>query len=122
MNAWAVLATIAVVSLLYVVIPVGLATRRHFRTHKLVRCPVLGIGAGVLMRRTGLAEVVGWPAIRRVVDCTYWPHIRRVRRAAGSLRTRRFATTTTRSREVVPSLWREHGARLPSPAQWPCRW
>jgi hypothetical protein len=73
MNAWAVLTMIAVVSLLYVVIPVGLATRRHFRTHKLVRCPVLGIGAGVLMRRAGLAEVLGWPAMRRVVDCTYWP-------------------------------------------------
>lgn len=49
MNVWAVIAMIAVVALLYVVIPVVLATRRHFSTYKLVRCPVLGVGAGVLM-------------------------------------------------------------------------
>jgi hypothetical protein len=76
MNVWAVITMIAVVAVLYVVIPVVLATRRHFRTYKLVRCPVLGVGAGVLMSRAGLAEALGWPALRRVADCTYWPRHR----------------------------------------------
>ena len=76
MNIWVVITMIAVVALLYVVIPVVLATRRHFSTSKLVRCPVLGVGAGVLMSRTGLAAALGWPALRRVSDCTYWPRHR----------------------------------------------
>jgi hypothetical protein len=73
MNAWAIILMIAVVAILYVLLPVGLAARRHFRTYKLVRCPVLGLGAGVLVNRAGLAEALGWPALRRVSDCTYWP-------------------------------------------------
>ena len=73
MNMWAVISMIAVVALLYVVTPVVFAARRHFRTHKLVRCPVLGVGAGVLISRAGLAEALGRPALRRVSDCTYWP-------------------------------------------------
>ena len=74
MNVWGVITMIAVVAALYVVIPVVLATRRHFRTYKLVRCPVLsGVGAGVLISRAGLAEALGWRALRRVSDCTYWP-------------------------------------------------
>jgi hypothetical protein len=76
MNAWVVIPVIAVVALLYVVIPVGLAMRRHFSTYKLVRCPVLGVGAGVLIRRGGLAAALGWPALRHVSDCTYWPRHR----------------------------------------------
>jgi hypothetical protein len=70
---WTVIPLIAIVALLYVVVPVGLTARRHFRSHKLVRCPVLGLGAGVVIRRAGLAEALGWPALRRVSECTYWP-------------------------------------------------
>ena len=72
MNVSAVITMFAVVAVLYVVIPVVIATRRHFRTYKLVRCPVLGVGAGVLISR-----------------------------AADSLRMRRFATIASRSREIA---------------------
>ena len=70
---WTVIPLIGIVALLYVVVPVGLTARRHFRSHKLVHCPVLGLGAGVVIRRAGLAEALGWPALRRVSECTYWP-------------------------------------------------
>ena len=73
MDMWTVITMIAIVALLVVVIPVGLAARRHFRTYKLVRCPVVGLGACILIRRAGLAELLGLPALRRVCECTYWP-------------------------------------------------
>jgi hypothetical protein len=73
MNAWTIIPMIAVIAALYVVIPVGLAARRYFQTYKLIRCPVLGMAASVLVIRAGLAEALGWPALRRVSDCTYWP-------------------------------------------------
>jgi len=76
MNVWLIIATIAVLALLYVVVPVGLAARHHFRRYKLVQCPVLGLGAGVLIRRAGLAEALGWRSLRYVSACTYWPRRR----------------------------------------------
>jgi hypothetical protein len=72
MNAWLVLAVIAFLTLVYVAIPVALAARGYFRRHKLVRCPVLGLGAGVLFGRAGLAEALGCRSLRRISDCTYW--------------------------------------------------
>jgi hypothetical protein len=83
MNAWTIILMTVVVAAVYVVIKAGLTARRHFRTHKLVRCPVLGVGSAVLISRAGLAELFGWPALRRVSDCTYWP-----RRAACGQRCR----------------------------------
>ncbi|HSE93507.1 MAG TPA: hypothetical protein VLF19_09395 [Methylomirabilota bacterium] len=76
MNAWWIIAAVPVLALLYVLIPVGLAARGRFRSHKLVRCPILGLGAGVLIRRAGLAEALGWRSLRYVSDCTYWPRRR----------------------------------------------
>jgi hypothetical protein len=73
MNAWLVLAVIAFLALVYVAIPVALAARGYFRRRKLVRCPVIGLGAGVLVRRAGLAEALGCRSLRRISDCTYWP-------------------------------------------------
>lgn len=73
MNVWLIITAIAFLALAYVMIPVGLAARRHFRHHKLVRCPVVGLGAGVLIVRAGLAEALGWRSLRRVSDCTFWP-------------------------------------------------
>jgi hypothetical protein len=76
MNPGVTLAAIGGVALVFVLIPVGLAARRQYRTYKLVRCPALGVGAGVLIRRAGLAEALGWRGLRRVADCTYWPRHR----------------------------------------------
>jgi hypothetical protein len=73
MNAWLVLAMIAFLALVYVAIPVGLAARGYFRRHRLVRCPVIGLGAGVLVARAGVAEAFGRRSLRRISDCTYWP-------------------------------------------------
>jgi hypothetical protein len=76
MNAWAIIAGIAGLAVLYVMLPLALAARTHFRDHKLVHCPVIGLAAGVRIRRAGLAEAVGCRALRRVVDCTFWPRHR----------------------------------------------
>jgi hypothetical protein len=76
MNAWLLLAVIAALALVYVAIPVALAARGYFRHHKLVRGPVIGLGAGVLVGRAGVAEALGYRALRRIADCTYWPRHR----------------------------------------------
>jgi hypothetical protein len=76
MNAWLVLAIIAALALVYVAIPVGLAARAYFRRHRLVRCPLIGLGAGVLVGRAGVAEALGRRSLRRITDCTYWPRHR----------------------------------------------
>jgi hypothetical protein len=73
MNATLVLASLVLLAVGYVMVPVGLAARQHFRRHKLVRCPRLGLSAGVLIRRAGLAEALGCRSLRRVADCTFWP-------------------------------------------------
>ena len=76
MNAWLVLAMIAFLALIYAAIPVGLAARGYFRRRRLVRCPVIGLGAGVLVGRAGVAEALGRRSLRRISDCTYWPRHR----------------------------------------------
>ena len=73
MNAWLILTEIAALALLFVVIPVALAARGYFRRYKLVRCPVVGLGAGVVVVRAGLAEALGCRSLRRISDCTHWP-------------------------------------------------
>jgi hypothetical protein len=77
MNAWLVFAMIAFLALIYVAIPLGLAARGYFRRHRLVRCPVIGLGAGVLVARAGVAEALGRRSLRRISDCTYWSRHRR---------------------------------------------
>jgi hypothetical protein len=74
MEPWLVLIAIAVITLVYIMIPVGLAARGYFRRHKLVRCPVVGLGAGIVVSRAGIAEAVGRRSVRRISDCTFWPH------------------------------------------------
>ncbi len=74
MNFWLTLGAIATLAVLYVIVPLGLAARRPFQRYKLVRCPAVGLGAGVLITRAGLAESLGCRSLRRVVDCTFWPH------------------------------------------------
>ena len=73
MNAWLVLAAVALVAVVYIIIPVGLAAHGHFRSYKLVRCPVVGLGAGVIIGRAGMAEALGRRSLRRISDCTFWP-------------------------------------------------
>jgi hypothetical protein len=73
MNAWLVLAAVTLLTVTYIIIPVWLATRRHFRSHKLVRCPVVGLGAGVIIGRAGLAEALGCRSLRQISACTFWP-------------------------------------------------
>jgi hypothetical protein len=73
MNVWLVLAAVALTAVVYVMIPVALAARGYFRRSKLVRCPVVGLGAGVLVGRAGLAEALGCRSLRRISDCTFWP-------------------------------------------------
>ncbi|HSF04670.1 MAG TPA: hypothetical protein VLG10_02670 [Methylomirabilota bacterium] len=73
MDGWLVVTSIALLAVCYVMIPAGVAARRHFRRQKLVRCPLIGLGAGVLIRRAGLAEAIGCRSLRRVADCTLWP-------------------------------------------------
>jgi hypothetical protein len=68
-----VLGVVVFLGLVYVLIPVGLAARGYFRHQKLVRCPLLGLGAGVRIDRAGLAEALGRRSLRHVAGCTYWP-------------------------------------------------
>ena len=70
---WLILGAVAFVAVVYIVIPVGLAARGHFRSHKLVHCPVVGLGAGVIIGRAGLAEAFGRRSLRGISDCTFWP-------------------------------------------------
>ncbi len=74
MKPWLVLIAIAVITLVYIMIPVWLAAHGYFRRHKLVRCPVVGLGAGIVVSRAGIAEAVGRRSVRRISDCTFWPH------------------------------------------------
>jgi len=74
MKVWLVLVAIAIMAVVYIMIPVWLATRGFFRSHKLVRCPVVSLGAGVVIGRAGLAEALGRRSLRRISDCTFWPH------------------------------------------------
>ena len=76
MNPWAIVAGITGLAVFYVMLPLGLAARAYFRDHKLVHCPVIGLAAGVRIRRAGLAEALGCRALRRVTDCTFWPRHR----------------------------------------------
>lgn len=73
MNLWLVLVGIAVIGVVYIMIPIGLAARGYFRRYKLVRCPVVGLGAGIVMSRAGVAEALGRRSLRRISDCTFWP-------------------------------------------------
>jgi hypothetical protein len=73
MKLWLVLIAIAAMTLVYIMIPVALAARGYFRRHKLVRCPIVGLGAGVVVSRAGIAEALGRRSLRRISDCTFWP-------------------------------------------------
>lgn len=73
MNVWLVLIAIGVIAVVYIIFPVGLAARGYFRSRKFVRCPVVGLDAGVIIGRAGLAEALGRRSLRRVSDCTFWP-------------------------------------------------
>jgi len=73
MNAWLVLAAVALMAMVYIVFPVWLAARGYFRSRKFVRCPVVGLNAGVIIGRAGLAEALGRRSLRRISDCTFWP-------------------------------------------------
>ena len=73
MNVWLVFAAIAVMAVLFVVIPVWLAARGYFRTAKLVSCPMVGAGASVVIGRAGLAEALGRRSLRRILACSFWP-------------------------------------------------
>lgn len=73
MKLWLVLVAIAVIGVLYIMIPVGLAARAYFRRYKLVRCPLVGLGAGIVIDRAGIAETLGRRSLRRISDCTFWP-------------------------------------------------
>jgi hypothetical protein len=69
-----ILAAIGLLAVVYVMIPLGLAARGQFRRHRLVRCPIVGLAAGVRITRAGWAEALGCRSLRRVSDCTFWPH------------------------------------------------
>lgn len=73
MNVWLVIIAIETMAVVYIMVPKWLATRRYFRRYKLVRCPVVGLRAGVMISRAGLAEVLGHRSLRRISDCTFWP-------------------------------------------------
>ena len=73
MNAWLVLAAVALVAMVYIIVPVWLAARGYFHSRKFVRCPVVGLNAGVIIGRAGLAEALGRRSLRRIADCTFWP-------------------------------------------------
>lgn len=85
MNAWLIVAAIALLALLFVVIPVAVTAHLAFRRQKLVRCPVIGLGASVLIARAGLAEALGVRSLRRVGECTYWPRRRGCAQACRNL-------------------------------------
>lgn len=74
MKLWLVLVGIVAIGVVYIMIPVALAAREYFRRYKLVRCPVVGLGAGIVISRAGLAEALGRRSLRRISDCTFWPH------------------------------------------------
>jgi hypothetical protein len=71
MNPW----TIAVVVLLAAVYAAaaGLAMWSRHRTPKMVRCPVDGKEATVMVARAGLAEALGCRSLRQVRRCSRWP-------------------------------------------------
>jgi hypothetical protein len=73
MNPWLVLLAIALVAPLYVLIPVGFAMAAQYRRQKLVRCPLAGVDAAVMVGRAGLAEALGLRGLRRIETCSLWP-------------------------------------------------
>jgi hypothetical protein len=74
MNPWIVLPSLAVVALVFVLIPVALAVYSRFRAPSRVPCPVehaearIQVDPGAAAR----AELLGRPHLT-VVGCSFWP-------------------------------------------------
>lgn len=71
-----ILPLIAVIAVVYVLLPVGLAMRARYRRPKLVRCPLLPCEATIAVRGAALAEALGVRSLRRVRACSLWPRHR----------------------------------------------
>lgn len=81
MNPWVVVPALALVAVVYVLLPVGLAMSAHYRRPKVVRCPLTDAEAAIAVGRTGLAEALGRRSLRRVSSCSLWPERRECNRA-----------------------------------------
>jgi hypothetical protein len=73
MDPSVVLIGLAVVAVVFVLLPVGAAMASRFRDARSVRCPESRTDAVVTVGRAGLAEVLGTPAARRITTCSLWP-------------------------------------------------
>ena len=78
MNPLIVLPTIIGLSVVYVMLPVGLAVFSRYRRRKFLRCPEAQTGAQIQVdaRRAGLSAAFGRPSLR-VATCSLWPERRR---------------------------------------------
>ncbi|MBI4638891.1 MAG: hypothetical protein HY727_21350 [Candidatus Rokubacteria bacterium] len=74
MNPWIVLPTLAVLAVVFVMLPVGLAVYASYGRQKLVRCPETGGQAAVAVDRyrAGLGAALG-TRLTRIRACSLWP-------------------------------------------------
>jgi hypothetical protein len=74
MNPWTILSAIAVLAIVYVLLPVALTTFARFRRQQNLRCPEAGQEAGLLFDpgRAALSACLGRPSLR-VRNCSLWP-------------------------------------------------
>jgi hypothetical protein len=74
MNAWILLAGLALIALVYVVLPVASAAFTHYRRPRAVRCPAAARTAVVSVdpMDAARAAVIGRPP-RAVRACSLWP-------------------------------------------------
>lgn len=78
MNAWTLLLGLAVLAVVFVMLPVGLAVFAYYRHPRPVRCPLAAADAVIRVdaRRAGFAAALGSSAVS-VTSCTFWPERRR---------------------------------------------
>ena len=101
MNAWLVLIAIGVMAVVYIIVPVWLAARGYFCSRKFVRCPVVGLDAGVIIGRAGLAEALGRRSLRRISDCTFWPWRKSCAQRCRLMSDEEFGTTEDPASEAL---------------------
>ncbi|MBI4611687.1 MAG: hypothetical protein HY726_22080 [Candidatus Rokubacteria bacterium] len=73
-NPWFLLAAIVAVGVVYVLLPVVVATFLQYRAKRSLRCPEMGTNAEMTVdaRRAALTSAVGRPLLR-VKSCSLWP-------------------------------------------------
>lgn len=85
MNLWAVVSSVVVIAVVFVIVPVGLRAYSCYRRPKLVTCPEACRSAEIKLDAAGAAlhAIVRRPRLA-VIACSLWPRRRRCSQACST--------------------------------------